>query len=306
MAAVWIPIIISAANAAYGASQSNKAQKENKRAASDAAASEEERRANIQSAIEDFFNQYNELRNERPGMTIEEYISDRLKVLNNPELKAAFRSLTQEDFNQAQDLADQATAGNLESFHQAAEALSGGFYDVALAERNKIAQDTNSEAAYARAMQLYSPYVPAGSVGANNDPSSNLSRANKGAFQVAYEVDQEQQQLKYGRLNDILNSDRNLALSQQEKAKTFMPFTSFVNYATDLHTNQRRDQLAMQLADESFYQSILGGLLQQGYTDQTRTPGYRDTSVYDKMVADGVSSTVKGAASIYTDKKSSS
>lgn len=306
MAAAWAMVAIGVASAIKSQSDSNKAQRANKQAAADAAKAEGARREAVQGAIEDFFSQYNKLREERPGMTIEEYINDRLKVLGNEELKAKFRQLTEEDFAQAQHIADLATEGNIARFQEGVQKLSGNFYNYALDERNKIAQDTNSEKAYQRAMELYSPYVPAGSAENQTNPDSQLQRSNKGAFQVAYEVDQEQQQLRYQRLSDILSQDRNLMLSQQEKAATFMPATSFVNYATDLHVNQRRDQLAMQLADESFFQSIIGGLMAQGYTDQTRSPAFRDTSVYDKMVAEGVSSAVKGAADIYANKSKSS
>jgi len=292
-------VAIAAASAIKGASDKAKADKANKQAAQDAQDSESQRRESTQAAISDFFDQYNKLREERPGMTIEEYVGDRLKVLNNPQLQEAFRSLTQKDFEQAQQLADMATEGNTENFKKALDSVSGGFAQIAQQKRNDIANTDTSEEAYKRAFQLYAPYVPAGSVENQSNQDSALQRSNKGGFQVAYEVDQEQRQLQYTRLSDILQSDRNLALSQQERASTFMPATSFVNYATDLHVNQRRDQLAMQLADENFYQSIIGGLLQQGYTDQTKTPGFKDTSVYDKMIADGTAAAVKGAADIY-------
>lgn len=301
MAVGWAMLIAGVAQAAYGAYQSNQTSKENEALANQSVEDEMARRENVQAAIEEMFGQYNALREERPGLTIEEYIGDRLKVLNNPELKAAFRNLTREDFAEAQYLADQATQGNVETFNKAVNAISDGYYQKAIKGRNDLAESTNSEEAYKRAMELASPMMPAGSFEEQTQDASQLQRGNKFAFQTAYEVDQGQRQLKWDRLNSIINDDRNLALRQQERASTFMPMTSFVNYATDLHLNQRKDQLAMQLSDESFMQSLIGGLMGQAYTNQTASPSFRDTSVYDKMIAEGIGSAVKSGSQIYAD-----
>lgn len=299
-------LIAGVAQAAYGAYSSNKAEKENQAAAGQSVEDELARREAVQASIEELFGQYNALREERPGLTIEEYIGDRLKVLNNPELKSAFRSLTREDFQEAQYLADQATQGNVETFNKAVGVISDGYYQKALQGRNELAESTNSEEAYKRAMELASPMMPAGSFEEQTQDASQLQRGNKFAFQTAYEVDQGQRQLKWDRLNSIINDDRNLALRQQERAATFMPMTSFVNYATDLHLNQRKDQLAMQLSDESFMQSLIGGLMGQAYSNQAAAPSFRDTAVYDKMISEGIGSAVKGGSQIYADNQKSS
>lgn len=298
MAATWVMVGLAVASAVKGISDSNKAEKQNEQAARESKEAEEARRKEIQKNIEDFFRQYNELREEREGMTIEEYIQDRLKVLNNKELEDRFRSLVGSDFEQAQHLADLAYEGNIQNFKKGVQELSGGFYEAAVKKRNEIANATNSEEAYKRAMEIYAPFVPVGSVEPGDDKSTDAQRAYKGAFQVAYEVDKEQQALQYQRLSDIIANDRNLAISQQERAATFLPHTSFLNYGTNLHLSQRRDQLAMQLADESFLQSIISSLFQQGYTDQTRTPSFKDTSASDKMVSEGISAAIKGTAQL--------
>lgn len=292
----YVLAIASIASAAYSGYQSYAGNKANRKAAQQAREDEENRRAEAQSAIDEMFAQYNAIREER-DITIEEFMAERVKALNNEELKAAFRNVTKEDFAAAQELADEATKGNVKNFKSAADALSDGFYSYAVTERNKAIDSNTSEDAYIRSLQLAAPYIAAGSVDANGSDLPN--RGEKKLFQTAYEVDKAHEDQRYTRLVAAIGDDRELAIRQQARAEQFMPFTSFTEYASKLHAQQAGIKSQYQLADESFYGGLIGNMISSMGGDQTQSPQMINTAEYDKQTSQSITMAAKALASAY-------
>lgn len=289
MGALIAAAAIGAAGTAYGAYSASKTAKENQQLGNQAVADEQKRRQAAAKEATRLMDEYNNLRSERPGLTLQAFISERVQALNDPELNAAFRQFKQEDYDQAQHIADQAASGNIEQFESIVDKISAGKADEFLNKRNEIALSTNEVDAFNRAMQLRSPAIPAGTV--KMDSQGRFvegQRADKQVFQTAFETQEQQRALQFDRVNAILEQDRSAAERQQEKAKDFLSFTDYTGFANAIASEQRAQQLAVQLADEERQFQLIRDFSNAAFSNQTAQPQFQSTSGSDAITRAGI------------------
>ena len=102
--------------AAAGYIGSRKTAKGNEALAAQAQGDELARRKAAGAEAEKAIAAYNQLREERPGLTFREWANERVQALNDPALKEAFRKTKREDFEEAQLIANLASQGNVNTF----------------------------------------------------------------------------------------------------------------------------------------------------------------------------------------------
>lgn len=302
--AFWAPFVFGAANTAYGALQSNKTNKANQSAQDQALGDETERRKAAAYEAKRLMKEFNKLREERPGATLQEFLRDQLAVSNDPQLNESFRRLRQEDFDKAQSVADQAQQGNLDQFNSLLEDISNGKAEEFINNRNDIALSTNDVAAFDRAMQLRSPAIPAGTV--RMDSQGRFvegQRADKQVFQTAFETSEQQRALQFDRLGTILDSDRAAAERQQEKARDFLQFSDYTGFATALAQEQSNRQLSYQTADENRQFSLIKQFTDSAFSNQTAQPTAQPTTGSDNLIASGVKLAGDSVAQYYGAKE---
>lgn len=304
----WVQFIwpvVQAAIGAIGASASNKTNKDNQRAQGQALEDEDKRRKNAAYEAERLIKEYNKLRKERPGLSIQEFIQGQVQALDNPQLNEAFRNSRQEDFDQAQSFADEAGLENLQQYNNILDDISNGKAEEFVNKRNDIALSTNDVAAFDRAMQLRSPAIPAGTV--RMDSQGRFvegQRADKQVFQTAFETSEQQRALQFDRLGTILDSDRAAAERQQEKSKDFLKFTDYTGFASALAGEQSNRELQFQRDDESRQWDLITQFTNSAFSNQTAQPTPQSTQGSDNLAASGLNLAGKSIAQYYGNKQS--
>ena len=294
---------ISAGVGAYTASKTRKA---NEKAAKKAELSEKNRRQRAAQELEKATTRYNEIRAERPGFTVQQFLEEQATALGGEEgraLQDQIRSMKAEDVQAAQAVADEATTGNINTFDIALDAVSGGDSARVLAKRNDLALNEDSQAQFDRALQLRSTAIPAGTV--RQDSEGRFvegQRADKQTFQIAADVDQASRDRQFGKLNSILESDRSIAERQQSKALDFLSQqnTSDVLSGLTAAGSDRRDRF--QAVDEQVQLENIRQFQAAAFTDQTRqiTPATDNSAA---LISGGFDTALKGIG-LFSNKSS--
>jgi hypothetical protein len=208
-----------------------------------------------------------------------------------------------EDVRAAQAVADASSLGNINTFEVILDQVSGGGSARILAERNKNALETNDIAAFNRALELRSPAIPEGTV--RMDSQGRFvegQRADKQVFQAAFETSEALRDKQFSKLNTILDSDRQIALRQQDKALDFLNHQDVSSMVGALAqgASARVDQF--QLNDENVQMQAIRDFQQSAFSDQTRQVNPASTASSDALVAGGFELAVRGLGS-FDDKK---
>lgn len=301
----WVATSVGVATTAYGAASSARTNKQNKRAASQAKADEEKRRERAVAELAKAQKSYNALREERPGLTFEDWKNEYVKAISDPVLKENFRKVREEDFVAATDFAQRATAGNIETFLQARDLISQGAAPELTARLNELALTADSDQAMKRAMELRAGYIPSGTV--QYDEQGRLiegQRADKQLFTTAYEADVAARDRQFRMSRDLLSDYTSVADRQSERARDFLQFASVEPTAKEFSTNALKTAIGFQEADERSQFDLIRQYAAAAAGVQPTQPTYQSTGPSDSLMAEGISTAIKGLASYYGNKRS--
>ena len=247
----WIAAIVGIASVAGGVYQNSQQNKFNQNLYNQ---SREDYAMRLKLAAEGaklLGDQYNKVQEERPDLTWEGYVGELVKALKDPRLLEAYHNAKQEDFNVLRKLAETASDDNTKQFQKTFDQLSHGKGDEIVDQRNKLVLEDDTAQRYARALELRSPSIGAGTV--KYDSKGQLvegQRADKAVFDTAYETVVETNRERKADLRALEGDRSTAAQSQQEKAKNFMGFYDYTGYSTANFDNQRKQQLEFQMRDE--------------------------------------------------------
>ncbi len=296
----WAAIGVGAATAVVGAVGAANTNKQNKQAAADAKADEEARRARATAELEKAYASFNALREERPGVTFDQWKNEYVKAITDPVLRENFRKIKQEDFEAATEFATSATGTNVTNFLNARDIISQGAAPQLTGRLNEIALNADSEAAAQRAMEIRSGYIPAGTV--QYDSQGRLvegQRADKQVFTTAYEADAAARDRQFRMGRDLLNDYTSVADRQTEKAKDFLQFAGLEPVARDMAGKSLATAIGFQQMDEQNQFDLIKMYAGAAAGVQPTQPTFRSTGPTDALMAEGISSAIKGIAQYY-------
>ena len=300
----WVTVAVGVGTAAYGGYQASKTNSSNEGLANQARSDELKRREAASKELTKAYAAYEKMREERPGVTFGQFKNEYVSAISDPQFADAFRKIKEEDFNFAQKLANQATAGNLASYDLATEAVSGGAYKDLRTIQNDIAKTADTDASVKRALEIRSAYIPAGSV--RTDSQGRFvegQRADKQVFQTAYEQDLAARDRQFRMSRDLSNDYASIAERQQERAKDFINFGSLEPVARGFVSQAIGNAVGFQQADEANQFQLIRDYTNAAYANQQQTPQYSNPNSYNQMIATGIDSAVKGAATYYNQSQ---
>ena len=289
--------VVGVASVGAGLYTGAKTREANEDAADKAELSEKNRRERASKELERATARYNEIREERPGLTVQEFLEEQATARGGPgarKLVDEIRSLKQEDVAAAQAVADSASQGNVDTFGVILDQVSGGGAATALAQRNENALGANEIDAFNRALELRSTAIPAGTVKQNADGRFiEGQRSDKQVFNLAFETQEAQRDKQFSKLNTILESDRSVADRQQEKARDFLAQQDTASILNGLSAaaSDRRD--TFQARDEDVQLQNIRQFQAAAFSDQTKqiTPATDDSA---GLVSGGFDLALKG------------
>tara|TARA_R110000772_G_scaffold18184_2_gene50760 strand:- start:22768 stop:23739 length:972 start_codon:yes stop_codon:yes gene_type:complete len=289
--------VVGVASVGAGLYTGAKTREANEDAADKAELSEKNRRERASKELEKATTRYNEIREERPGLTVQEFLEEQATARGGPgarKLVDEIRSLKQEDVAAAQAVADSASQGNVDTFGVILDQVSGGGAATALAQRNENALGTNEIDAFNRALELRSTAIPAGTVKQNADGRFiEGQRSDKQVFNLAFETQEAQRDKQFSKLNTILENDRSVADRQQEKARDFLAQQDTASILNSLSAaaSDRRD--TFQARDEDVQLQNIRQFQAAAFSDQTKqiTPATDDSA---GLVSGGFDLALKG------------
>ena len=302
VAAAVATLAIGAGSAVAGGVSASKTRKSNEKLAKNAENNESARRARATEELEKATTAYNELRKQRPGLTVKDYLAERADAIGGPEAERIRQQLIeskQEDFDRAQAVADAASAGNIKTYDVILDAVSGGKSAEILRERNNNALSTNETDAFARALELRSTAIPAGTV--RQDSQGRFvegQRADKQVFQAAFETSEALRDKQFSKLTSILESDRAVAQRQQAKALDFLNQQDVTGLTNALVQAGSAQQLGFQVADETTQLQNIQQFQNAAFTDQTRQVQFQDNKAANSLVSGGFELALKGLGSL--------
>ena len=247
-----IAAFASIGTAAYGAYQNNQTANANEEAQ---ALSRQDYAKRLQEAgriAKELNDQYNQIVGERPNLSWESFIGDKIKAINDPFLREFYTNAKKEDFARMREFAQTATTDNVENLQSAADKLSNGKWKEIIDKRDNLVLNTDAASRMARTYELAAP-VRTGASTVKYDSKGQLvegQRADKQAFSVAQEV---QTQIEQEQKQDLrqLENDRLNAASQTAKASQFMQFFDATGYATAAESDRTNLVNGYQAVDES-------------------------------------------------------
>lgn len=299
-------ITVGAVSVGAGLYTAKKTRDANEDAADKAELSEKNRRERAAKELEKATVRYNEIRGERPGLTVQEFLEEQATARGGPEARKLvdeIRGMKQEDVAAAQAVADSASQGNVDTFGVILDQVSGGGAAVALAKRNENAFGTNELDAFNRALELRSTAIPAGTVRQNADGRFiEGQRSDKQVFNLAFETQEAQRDKQFSKLNAILENDRSVADRQQEKARDFLSQQDTASILNSLTAaaSDRRD--TFQARDEDVQLQNIQQFQSAAFKDQTRKINPA-TDNSGKLISGGFDLALKGIGLASQDQK---
>ena len=252
-AAAWIGLAVAAGSAYSGYSQNKKAEEANEQAQT---LSRQDYAARLQEAgriAKELNAQYNEIVGERPNLSWESFIGDKIKAINDPFLREFYTNAKKEDFERMREFAKAATTDNVDNLQEAADKLSNGKWKEIIDKRDNLVLNTDAASRMARTYELAAP-VRTGASTVKYDSKGQLvegQRADKQAFSVAQEVQTQIEQEQKQDLRQLENDRLNAAASQTAKASQFMQFFDATGYATAAESDRTNLVNGYQAVDES-------------------------------------------------------
>lgn len=296
--------LIGIAGAAYGGISSARTNKANKQAAAQAKADEKERRERALAEMSKAQEAYNALREERPGVTFEQWKREYVGAISDPVLREEFSKAKEDDFLSAVDFASRASQTNLESFADLRNALSQGAAPELTSRLNELALQADTPAAMQRAMEIRGGYIPSGTV--QYDAQGRLvegQRADKQVFTAAYEADLAARDRQFRMSRDLLGDYTSVAERQQEKARDFLQFASLEPTARALTSSAMETAIGFQRQDEQNQFDLIKQYAAAASGVQPVQPTYQPTAQSDALMGAGISTAIKGLASYFGEKK---
>lgn len=299
-------VAVGAASVGAGLYTAKQSRDLNEDLADDAAFREKQRRKRAAAEMEKATERYNELRAQRPDLTVQDYLIERAEAIGGEEgrqLIDQLRSLKQEDWQQAQSIADAASAGNIKTYDVLLDQVSGGQSGKILAERNQNALQTNEIDAFNRALELRSSTIPAGTV--KQDSQGRFvegQRSDKQTFQTAFEVSEALRDKQFTKLNSILENDRAIALRQQEKALDYLNSQEVTNFLQAGVEGFKARQYGLQALDEQTQLNQITAFQNAAFTDQTKQPQFHQDNVSGELISGGFNMALKGLGGLADEK----
>jgi len=149
-------------------------------------------------------------------------------------------------------------------------------------------------------MELRSGYIPAGTV--QYDSEGRLvegQRADKQVFTTAYEADAAARDRQFRMQRDLLSDYTSIADRQAEKAKDFLQFAGLEPVARDMANKSLTTAIGFQQQDEQNQFELIRQYAAAASGIQPTQPTYRSTGPSDALIAEGISSAIKGMATYY-------
>ncbi len=289
VAAAWATAAVGAASAAYGASQNSKAAKANQNAydqTRDDYASRLKLAAEGAAALNE---QYNSIVGERPGLSWEEFVKDKIRAINDPFLREFYTKAKKEDYEQLREFAKMATTDNVENLQAAADKISNGRWNEMIDKRNELVLNTDASSRYARAYELSAPIrTDASTVKYEGGKLIEGQRADKQAFSIANEVQTQVEQEQKADLRALETDRLGAAERQAEKARGFMEFFDATGYATAAEADRTKLVHGYQQMDEerafSLYEMFAGAAA--GITPGD--PNYQNAGPGNELISGGI------------------
>lgn len=293
------------ATSASSAKKGRKANKENQEAFNDATRLNEEEARKI---YDDFIKQYNSSKEKlNEGLTLQEYISNMVKTLDNPQLTESYRRSRNGDWEQAQRFADQANEQNISAFNMIVDNVSGGDYKAMVAARNKAVLGEDVDTLYEENRRLRNPKIPEGSI--KKDAEGNViggQRGDKFEFQVSTTTQKEFNDRSFAKSRTAIEDDRAATARQQDKAINFLPFLNYSEFAANNVVRPfQQNQLAAQLAELQIEAGLASNAMGAAFS-APMAPPIVDTSRADAATAQATQQTVALLADLYKTNRTSS
>lgn len=232
--AAWASFALAAGSTAYGVSQNNKEEAANEQLKKDAETDYDSRLKLAGKVAKQMEEEYNKIVEDRPNLSWESFIGDKIKSIDDPYLRAFYTKAKAQDFNVMREFAKTATTDNVQNLQQAADTLSGGKWKEITDKRNELVLNTDAGARMARAYELAAP-IRTGASTVRYDDKGRLiegQRADKQAFSLAQEVQTATEQEQKADLRQLESDRLGAAQSQVQKADQFMQFFDPTGYAT--------------------------------------------------------------------------
>lgn len=290
MGAVWAGVAVAAGSAIYGAKQNADAADANDQARLESKedyARRLQEGAKIAAQLEA---EYNNIVANRPGLSWESFVKDKIKALNDPYLRQVYTQAKKEDFERMREFAKQASTDNVENLVSVADKLSNGKWQEAIDKRNKLVLETDAASRFARTYELAAP-VRTGASTVRYDSKGQLiegQRADKQAFSIANEVQTEVEREQKQDLRQLENDRLGAAQSQVEKARGFMEFFDATGYATAAEADRTKLVHGYQMADEERQFEIYKLFAQASSGLAPVQPQYQSTGVGNQLISSGV------------------
>lgn len=295
----WIALAV----AAIGAGVAAKGAADNKQAQTVSRSDYENRLGLIKAGATQLLSQYNQVVAQRPGLSWDDFVDERVRALNDPNILAAYDNRKQGDFEVLRSIATIATNDNVDNFKTAFDKLSNGKGQEIINQRNDLVLNDDTAQRMTRAWELRAPEVGAGTV--RYDPTGKLiegQSADKKVFDTAYETVVATNQERQQNLAQLERDRTSAAESQQQKATQFMPFYDSTGYITSMDQQSRLERLGFQSTDESRAFGLYQAFAQASAGITPVQPNYQ---AGDALISSGSQIATGALASYYKNSKSS-
>jgi hypothetical protein len=298
MGAIW-GAVAGLAVSGIGAWQNSQAQDANEAATRQARDDYERRLRFAAEEAKKMWEQYNKVVEQRPGTDWNTFARNYIRALDDPSLREAYTNAKEEDFEKMREFAKAASEQNFDTLMDTFNKLNGGRGREVLDERTRMVLDIDAAERFARARELSLP----GRVGASTvryDSTGRLiegQRADKNAFNIAYETIVETDRERLNNLTQLENDRLRAAQSQQQKALDFLSFFDATGFASNLEDKRNAMELAFQMSDEERAFQLASAFAQQAAGIQPVQPQLQNNTVGNQLITEGI----KMATSAYSD-----
>lgn len=290
MGALWAGVAVAAGSAIMGAKQNADAADENERRAGESKKDYANRLKAAAEVAKKMSKEYDEIVENRPGLSWESFVRDKMRSLNDPFLRDAYTNAKKQDFENMRAFADAATSDNVENLQEVADRLSGGRWKDIIDQRDKLVLETDAAERYARTYELAAP-VRTGASTVKYDNKGNLiegQRSDKQAFQIANEVQTDVEREQKSDLRQLETDRLSAAESQVEKARSYLGFFDATGYATAAEADRSNLVHGRQQTDEE-RQFELFKLFAGAAAGITATqPSYVNPGVGNELISSGM------------------
>lgn len=301
--AAWATVAIAAGSAYAGSQQNKKEAEQNARLEEEAKTDYAARLKLAGNTAKEMEREYNEIVKDRPNLSWESFIGDKIKAINDPYLRQFYSQAKAQDFEALRSFAKVASQDNVANLQKAADDLSGGRWKEITDKRNELVMQTDAGARMARAYELAAP-VRTGASTVRYDDQGRLiegQRADKQAFSVAQEVQTATEQEQKADLRQLETDRLSAAQSQTQKADQFMQFFDPTGYATAAEADRTALVNNYQKTDEERQFEMYKLWAQASSGIQPVQPNYT-TGAGNELIAAGVK-TGSDALSAYSSYK---